>query len=1132
MTHLEDFEDDCSPDQPNNTTNEVDTYLIASCGKSRVIIDGGGGDDPDPPSDAGGGVVVDQDDDGDPPDPPINPPGPRPFGGGGGGDGDSACQCYVYDFDIEESRTTTATTITFTKKITLYQKCHDYSTGDPENPPEQDSWILDVQNAIATGFTGNLDYEGWHAPCNCDGPCPTVVIVLSRTVDLGGPTTPGPSSPGRPDPINPTTPGDVLCCLWYCLNDVPTRTCKLPSEWQALTGKTTTKEWQCSDVAAAAPFVGTDGKRYTKTAEPCGGDPPNTAGPASPTTPGGGGGGGGGGGAPGVLDPTGGGVLYDVCYRWVCQNGTPVQVARTINYWRSFTGLNITKCSDLPATFTGPNEKLYSTNPAAVCPPGNVGDGVLIGGGGGGNGTPIGDPGGIAGGSIFDDGGGGGAGGGNTAIDDPGGIAGGGLFGGGGGAGGGNTAIDDPNFVAGDFDPFSGDGVDGGGIGVDGDPYGFGGGAADGTLFDPVDGGGGIKGSGTSLDIDPFSDSGQQFDTQNRVSAGDVADSYYQPTLTAFDRRNNIVFSNDPDRLAFLRAVGSNPLFSENSIFKRAVYRTLSTVLALTRDNKSAVYNGEEISAFCYDPAVIEDSLKESASNLINAISNSNSSSYKFSDYLLKGLRNAILRNVIGDYTLDFLREVGAGYGEINPEVRSDSIEVATGYIQQNRKSLYPRNYSKGESQRRVQMWRALPRDIDLKTSIGVSHGGNVCVRVEDTDDFTVSSRDGDVKQVATKNEFYTVIQQDGSEQTLSLYSKRKQAYAFDLPKLSVVHSLFAGRSGRYTINGDYNFILKTETPFEDDVEISGASTALKESYLIKLNKRSIQDVSSKQNFRQTSCVYDLVWKEGDSEDLFTSSVEDYYGPRQIVYVNGRDPFWNHFLAASSVSATYNDIKIDGLLGGIYPRVINTDILLVPTDQIRFDPYQGNSKLEQYETGKPVVRSLKIVTSPVQKSLSEVYAQLDFDTRRIARQGGRDNYAVKSVKAFAEGHFRKIASNNTTLRTDRSIVGRFINVINRVKDNYYLGGRGAGLSLPQRDLYSFMKPREVAEFLLRIPASVRNAIINGDFTGVRVFAVTNLDVEKTFLTPAREKVAGVNLDDERLFKEIQDLSSRYFKEIR
>ena len=1131
MTHLEDFEDDCSPDQPNNTTNEVDVYLIASCGKSRVIIDGGGGgDDPDPPSDAGGGVVVDQDDDGDPPDPPINPPGPRPFGGGGGGDGDSACQCYVYDFDIEESRTTTATTVTFTKKITLYQKCHDYSTGDPENPPEQDSWILDVQNAIATGFTGNLDYEGWHAPCNCDGPCPTVVIVLSRTVDLGGPTTPGPSSPGRPDPVSPTSPGDTLCCLWYCLNDVPTRICKLPSEWKALTGKTTTKEWQCSDVAAAAPFVGTDGKRYTKTAEPCGGDPPVVGPPYTP------------GDIRIVPDPddpspplTGpgaqqGGAVYDICYRWVCQNGTPIQVARTINYWRSFTGLNITKCSDLPATFTGPNEKLYSTNPAAVCPPGNVGGGVLIGGGGGGNGTPIGDPGGIAGGGLLDDTGGGG-GGGNTAIGDPGGIAGGGLFGGG-GAGGGNTAIDDPNFVAGDFDPFSDDGVDGGGVGVDGDPYGFGGGAADGTLFDPVDGGGGIKGSGTSLDIDPFSDSGQQFDTQNRVGAGDVADSYYQPTLTAFDRRNNIVFSNNPDRLAFLRAVGSNPMFSENSLFKRAVYRTLSTVLALTRDTKSAVYNGEEISAFCYDDAVIEDSLKESALNLINAISTSNSSSYKFSDYLSNGLRNAILRNVIGDYTLDFLREIGAGYDEVNPEVRSDSVEVAAGYIQQHRKSLYPRNYSKGESQRRVQMWRALPRDIDLKTSIGVSHGGNVCVRVDDTDDFTVSSRDGEVKQVATKNEFYTVIQQDGSEQTLSLYSKRKQAYAFDLPKLSVVHSLFAGRSGRYTINGDYNFILKTETPFEDEVEISGASTELKESYLIKLNKRSIKDISSKQNFRQTSCVYDLVWKEGDSEDLFTSSVEDYYGPRQIVYVNGRDPFWNHFLAASSVSATYNDIKIDGLLGGIYPRVINTDILLVPTDQVRFDPYQGNSKLDQYETGKPVVRSLKIVTSPVQKSLREVYAQLDFDTRRVARQGGVDNYAVKSVKAFSEGHFRKIASNNITLRTDRSIVGRFINVINRVKDNYYLGGRGAGLSLPQRDLYSFMKPREVAEFLLRIPASVRNAIINGDFTGVKVFAVTNLDVEKTFLTPAREKVAGVNLDNERLFKEIQDLSSRYFKEIR
>lgn len=928
MTHLEDFEDDCSPENPSNATNTVDVFISAFCGKSRTVIDGGDQNDPDPPSDAGGGVVVDQDDDGgDPPDPPVNPPGPRP-GGGGSGDGGG----------------------------------------------------------------GSGGGGGGGRPVNPSPPRPT-------SPGGGGGGGGGAGAPGAAGPATPTTPGS-----------------------------------------------GGGG----------GAGAPGAAGPATPTTPGGGGGG-----AGSPFDP-------------------PDGIAG-------------------PGIFEGGGGAGGGAGPFS--PPTGVADPGVLGGAGGSTAGPYDPPDGIAGPGVF----GGGGGGVGSPFDPPTGVAGPGTFEGGGAGGGGSTQI------GGDFDQ--------------GIP----------NPFDTTDGGGGggSNSTGTGLDINPFDAGGQIFETQNRTG-DDAADSFVSSrTAGSFDTKNNVTFTNDLDRLAFMRAVGNNPLFSENSVIKREVFETFATMLKASVGRGIVPYNGEEISAFCFDDSVITDSLKDDAKSAIKNLNAQNPSSQRFDDYFKIAIRNAILRGSVQDITLDFLREIGQGYSEINPAVRSDSVQVATGYVSKFRKSLYPRNYSKGESQRRVQMWHALPTDIDLKTSIGLYHGGNACVKVADTDDFEVKGRDGSTKQVPTKNEFFTVLQNDGSEKTVALNSKRNKAYAFDLPQLSVVHSLFAGRSGRYSRNADYNFSLKTETPYEDEVEISAASTSLKEAYLVQVNKRSIEDIKTDtQYFRQTSCTYDLVWQEGDDESVFLSSVEDYYGPRQIVYINGRDPFWNHFLATSSVSATYNDIKIDGLLNGVYPRVLNMDMLLVPTDQLEYDPYQGNSKLEQYEEGKPVIRSIKVVTSPVLKSLREVYAQLDFDDGKTARQGGVDNYAVKSVKGYADGHFRRVASGGTQLRTDRSIVGRFINVINRIKENYNLGGRGRGLSLPQQDLYSFLKPREVAEFLLRVPTPVRRSIINGDITGVKVFAVTNIDTEKTYLTSDREKVSGVNLDDDRFFTEVQNLSSKYFKEIR
>ena len=205
----------------------------------------------------------DQDDDGgDPPDPP--PPGgpPRPV------DPDP-CRCYVYDFDILEDSTTLGNTTTFTKTFILYQKCHDFSTGNPENPPETFLWIQDLQAALADGFSGNLNYDGLNSVCICDGPCPTITLVLTRVVtDDDGDDPDIPPDIG-PRPSGPSTPGAVECCLWTCEGNEPTKVCKQAEEWRAIYPGTSNPGWECSDVFNAAPFT-VNGKLYTQNPQPCG----------------------------------------------------------------------------------------------------------------------------------------------------------------------------------------------------------------------------------------------------------------------------------------------------------------------------------------------------------------------------------------------------------------------------------------------------------------------------------------------------------------------------------------------------------------------------------------------------------------------------------------------------------------------------------------------------------------------------------------------------------------------------------------------------------------------------------------------------------------------------------------------
>jgi hypothetical protein len=1072
MTHLEDFEDTCSPDE-SGSPNDVEVRKHSECGRSTTIT--GPGDDP--PNDIGGGVIIDGPGDGDPPDPPRPPPVII----------DDPCPCVVVDFAIGPI---------YREEGICYRVINVFRECKPVGTPDDPGYASTLATFHNDGWSFGDNPIGFGDTCDCatGGPCTNYSIIMSKPCpdDIGdgdpiggGGGGAAPGAPARKckcvvTELQPGTQYKTGTRCYFPLmiikecREEPVDSIDYSAElqgfafqgWQIPTTSPNTEN-DCDCATGGCPNKIITLWKYC----------PDDVGDGDPV-------GGGGGAAPGAPDPS---LINDpvLCSYFYCLDGQLLQSGpKNAEYWNQQNSANppvITSCSELLPSFTANDGTEYSKTvipcgggggaaPGAPAPsivPDGIGDldDVVIDVGGGGNGDTS-----FADGTIFDTEGG----------------------------GGGDTTID---------------------------------GILNGDVFDTGGGGGGtIGGDSTSMDVNPFDSVATSFGSNNITSPDTPADllvgSLSNRRASGYDLENNILFTNNIDGLRYMRASGNNPIYSENNLFKKKIFNTLSTLLRSTLTDGLVPYNGDEISAFVYDDAVITDNLKPLVKKYIDDLAYKNTSSYNFPVYMVTALKNAIIRGRVQDYTLTFLNEIEANHSITNPRIRGDSRLVAMAFIENYRKSLFPKNYSAGESQRRVQMYHSLPTDINLKVNVLNQHGEYVCVCIDDTDDIIIPARDGSTKLAASLNEFLSVTSRDGVDNTLKLSSKRKNAYAFDLPKLSTLHSLLAGNS-RGLI--DYSFKLATESPFDEEIEVSSSGNLLKEAYLIKIDRRSIKSLpNTTQDFRQTSCTYSTIWEEGDSTESFTAGVEDYYGPRQIVYIDALDPFWNHFLYSKKISATYTDLKIDGVFNGVYPRVINMDMLLVPTTSVRYNPYQGNSSLDNYTTGEPVVRSVKVVTSPVAQSLNEVYAQIQFDSDREARQGGVDNFAVHSTKAYEDGYFRKRATDNLHVRTGRSVVGRFINTITRVKDTYSLGGRGPGLSLPQRDLYSFMKPKEVCEFLLRIPNATRSAIINGDFTGVKVFAVESGDILKTYLTPDREKVKGVNLDSLRIFKQVAQVSSKYF----
>ena len=186
MTHLEDFEDNCSPEQ-GGSPNEVETFKQSECGRSSTITDPGGDN---PPNDVGGGVIIDGGGNGDPPDPPRPPPVIH----------DGPCPCVITDFAIGPI---------YREEGICYRVINVFRDCKPVGTPPDPGYAATLATFHNDGWSFLSDpiRQGDTCDCATGMPCVNYSLIMSKPcpneIDPDDPT-------GPPPPPPPDDPGDPI----------------------------------------------------------------------------------------------------------------------------------------------------------------------------------------------------------------------------------------------------------------------------------------------------------------------------------------------------------------------------------------------------------------------------------------------------------------------------------------------------------------------------------------------------------------------------------------------------------------------------------------------------------------------------------------------------------------------------------------------------------------------------------------------------------------------------------------------------------------------------------------------------------------------------------------------------------
>lgn len=614
-------------------------------------------------------------------------------------------------------------------------------------------------------------------------------------------------------------------------------------------------------------------------------------------------------------------------------------------------------------------------------------------------------------------------------------------------------------------------------------------------------------------------------------------------SLDPYDDLHNLRITNAALFNESATLASTAPGLDPYNMFIPLLSNILKTLLESQGTSNFIPYNGTTISGFVYNRSIILEHLSEDTRHLLSQLNQSNMVSLNLSQMMLTALKRATYTDKYKEYTPQLLEEMVSSTALLKvpiPRLNNQAYPVTNRSVgleraRISRYSMYPKNHrASGDMQRKAQMYYMPPTDYDLKVPVYTREGTITGVRVgvnskvpvvaRSSQDGSVSGYDVNIKEV---NDYLPIHRRSG-DVSIQLKSRRSLAMAFNMPDLSLIQGYLKSGNESTTDDLKYSFTLDASTSYADNIEVSGADTLLG-AYLVTLDHDSITEVPDDNvNFRTTTCTYSSVWQEDDNPKLFDIAVSAHSGPRNTVYVDVDDPWWMHFQKTKTVIATYTDLDIDGLDGYLYPRRINTDMLIVPVTKVKYNPFQGESTLEKYNT-EGTIRRLKVTVSPLKEVFSENYAS------PVKKADGKswgnyyDTWAFRYSKNFdVEATQLKVMGTTVKQLSKKSMLGEFISQVNTIKDRYNLERGDGTLGLPKADLFSFYTVDQMVKFLYTIPKDIQSNIFGGVYNEVKLFDVKISDTEKSYLTSTRLISGKKSLESSRLYTTVPQLDSRYF----
>jgi hypothetical protein len=581
------------------------------------------------------------------------------------------------------------------------------------------------------------------------------------------------------------------------------------------------------------------------------------------------------------------------------------------------------------------------------------------------------------------------------------------------------------------------------------------------------------------------------------------------------------------------------------------------------------IFNGASLGCFINDISLIPDALGHASRQTLIDLDEFNNSSYSLSNLLRSGVRTAARSGKLSQIQPSIMQGMTHPWSVFpngKPPRTNNEYQnrvAAYSFIKKNRivlKALVEedKTSSKGMLQRVKQRYWVPPTDINLNVPVVMQDGVRIGVKIKDRCGLEVPTVEScwDCSRTPTprlvtcnyatvKNATFMPVRQaerrvlteegevlvtPAKDCCVSLKSDIDRSFILEQPHLSVVYGLLDDEEQHTP--PQYGFDIAVSSPYVDKVEQVSGTYDYKEAYLLKMRCDSLTSLPHPSpDYRKTQVNYDVVWKTGDEDSLFESTVSAYSGPRCTVYVDVNDPWLRHLVHDMRALATYTDLDLDRVLQGHYPRRINRDILIVPVDKYEYSPAYGQSNLTTFSESEGVKRTLTTFINPTASIYSRPY------TKTVTKEDGiglgckPDNFAIRYGKGYDNFTYEKDVYYNEQPEISYSTLGKILNKVDDIKKNYDLSYEANVSALTQVDLFSFFNLNEVTDFIVKVPYNIRSEIFQGLINSVALLSVPIVDpdgegVEPTYLSPERQ--VGVNMNSERNFRTVPNINGDYF----